>query len=158
MHLKTHYYYRCSRAHTQLTCDYKPRIAEQFVEKYLVENIEKELEKYIRKIEIEAIEPKKPKYNKSKIKAEIDRLNKMYQKGRIEDDEYDREYESLSYKLLQCDEIIEERDLKYLKSFLESDFKIIYESLTKEEKRSMWRSIITKMVVHDYDNIDIDFL
>ena len=156
--LKTHYYYRCSRAHTQLTCNYKPRIAEQFVEKYLVENIEKKLEKYIRKIEVEAVEPKKPKYNKNKIKAEIDRLNKMYQKGRIEDDDYDREYDVLNYKLSQCEEKQEERDLKYLKSFLESDFKIIYKSLTKEEQRSMWRSIIKKMIVHDYDNIDIDFL
>lgn len=156
--LKTHYYYRCSKAHTQLQCDYRPRVAEQFVEKYLLEHIEDELQKYILKIEIEPPKKQKPKYNKGKIKSEIDRLNKMYQKGRIDDEEYDEEYEKLQYKLELCDEDVPKRDLRPLKAFLESDFQSIYQTLKKEEKRALWRSIISKMIVHDYENIDIDFL
>lgn len=153
-----HFYYRCNRANTQLTCGHRARIAEQFVEKYLLEHIEEKLQNYILQAEIEEVKIQKPKYNKSKIKSEIDRLNKMYQKGRIDDEEYDEEYEKLQYKLELCDEIPEERDLRPLKAFLESDFRTLYESLKREEKRALWRSIIKRMVVHSYDNIDIEFL
>ena len=52
------------------------------------------------------------------------------------------EYEKLQYKLQLCDEEPEKRDLRPLKTFLESDFRTLYDSLKKEEKRSMWRSII----------------
>lgn len=129
-------------------------LAEQFVEKYLLEHIEEELQNYITMSEIEPPKKQKPKYNKSKIKAEIDRLNKMYQKGRIEESEYDEEYNKLQRKLETCNEEISERDLKPLKEFLKSDFQTIYHTLKKEEKRALWRSIIDKMVVHDCENID----
>lgn len=155
---RIHYYYRCSKAYPHSQCDYTRRVAEQFVEKYLLEHVEEELKKYIFETEIEQPKKKKPKYDQSKIKAEIDRLNKMYQKGRIEDDEYDEEYDKLQHKLALCNEDISERDLKPLKVFLESDFKAMYQTLKREEKRSLWRSIIKRMVVHDYDNIDIEFL
>ena len=153
-----HFYYRCNRANTQLTCGHRARIAEQFVEKYLLEHIEEKLQDYILQSEVEEVKIQKPKYNKSKIKAEIERLNKMYQKGRIDDEEYDEEYEKLQYKLELCDEIPEERDLRPLKAFLESDFKTLYQSLKREEKRALWRSIIKRMIVHNYENIDIEFL
>lgn len=154
---KIHYYYRCNKAHLNLQCDYRPRAAEHFVEKYLLEHIEEKLKDYILQSEIEQPKKVKPKFNKSKIKAEIDRLNKMYQKGRIGDDEYDEEYDKLQAKLDQSDETVVERNLQPLKTFLESDFKTIYEKLNKEEKRALWRSIIAKMVVHDHENIDIEF-
>ena len=50
------------------------------------------------------------------------------------------------------------RNLKPLREFLTSDFKNIYEYLSKEEKRALWRSIIDRMVFNDYDDIDIKFL
>ena len=70
-----HFYYRCNRANTQLTCGHRNRIAEQFVEKYLLENIEEKLQQYILKSEVEEVEIKRPKYNKSKIKSEINKYN-----------------------------------------------------------------------------------
>ena len=82
----------------------------------------------------------------------------MYQKGRIEDDEYDTEYDKLQSKLHMCDSEPQKRDLQPLKEFLKSDFGDLYEYLSKEERRSMWRSIIDRMVFNDYDNIDIKFL
>lgn len=155
---KTYYYYRCNRASSQLKCTNKSRIAEQPIEMYLLEHIEEELQNHIFQSEIEQVSKPKPKYDKSKIKAEIDRLNKMYQKGRIEDDEYDEEYDRLQAKLDLCNEHLPERDLRPLKAFLESDFRTMYDTLKREEKRSLWRSIIKRIVVHDNDNIDIEFL
>ena len=101
---------------------------------------------------------RKPKYNRSKIQSEIDRLNKMYQKGRIDDEDYDAEYDKLQAKLDMCDLEPQARDLKPLKAFLASDFRDIYDYLSKEEQRALWRSIIDRMVFNDYDDIDIKFL
>ena len=153
-----YYYYRCNKMAKDKACDNHMRIPEQHVEQHLLENIEDELSKYIVSSEVRSAPVKKPKYNRSKIQAEIERLNKMYQKGRIEDDEYDVEYDKLQAKLDMCDLEPQARDLKPLKAFLASDFKDIYEYLSKEERRALWRSIIDKMVFNDYDDIDIKFL
>lgn len=150
-------YYRCGKMAKDKNCDNHFRIREAKVEKYLLNNVEEELKKYIVESEI-ATPTKKTKYDRNKIKSEIERLNKMYQKGRIEDDEYDAEYDKLQAKLAMCNTDSEKRDLKPLRAFLESDFKSIYKTLSKEEQRSLWRAIISRMIFNGYDDIDIKFL
>lgn len=154
----TFFYYRCNHMAMNKKCDNHERIKERFVEQYLIDHIEEELQNYIVESEVQSVPARKPKYNRSKIQAEIDRLNKMYQKGRIEDEEYDAEYDKLQAKLDMCNLEPQSRDLRPLKEFLKSDFKAVYEYLSKEEKRAMWRSIIDRMVFNDYDDIDIKFL
>lgn len=153
-----YYYYRCGHAYKDSQCENRISISETKIEKYLLNNIEEELKKYIVESEVKAPTKKKPKYDRSKLNAELERLNKMYQKGRIEDDDYDKEYDLLQSKLAMCDVDIEKRDLRPLKAFLESDFQMIYKALSKEEQRSMWRSIISQIIVNDYNNIDIKFI
>lgn len=154
----TYFYYRCNKMAMDKKCNNHERIKEREVERYLLNNIEDELAKYIVSSEVKAVPAKKPKYSRSKIQGEIDRLNKMYQKGRIDDDEYDKEYDKLQSKLDMCDLEPQARNLEPLKAFLKSDFKDIYEYLSKEEKRALWRSIIDKMVFNSHDDIDIKFL
>lgn len=154
----TYLYYRCNKMAMNKSCDNHMRISERKVEQYLLDNIEKELTNYIIESEVQNIPTKKPKYSRSKIQAEIERLNKMYQKGRIEDDDYDAEYDKLQAKLDMCDLEPQSRDLRPLKEFLKSDFRAVYDYLSKEEKRAMWRSIIDRMVFNDYDDVDIKFL
>jgi DNA invertase Pin-like site-specific DNA recombinase len=155
---RQYHYYRCNKAFKNKQCDSGMNVSEELVEKYLLANIEKKLEDYIIHGEVQKIEIKKPTLNKSKIKAELKRVNNMYQKGRMSDEDYDKEYEELQAKLKKCDQQPSNVDLGPLKEFLNSDFKTLYGSLTREEKRSLWRSIIEEMTVHDYENIDIDFL
>ena len=157
-HNKYYYYYRCNFAFKNKQCVGRTNVSESAIEKYLLENIERKLEDYIIQSEVQSIEIKKPTFNKSKIKAELKRLNTMYQKGRIEDDEYDKEYEILQNKLKLSEQQPSEIDLKPLKEFLSNDFRTLYESLTREEQRSLWRSIIKEMTVHDYNDIDINFM
>lgn len=154
---RLYYYYRCNRAHTNAQCDNIARIRESDVEEYLLRCIEDKLEEHLINAEIDNAPVQKPKYNRSKIQAEIDRLNKMYQKGRIDDDEYDEQYNKLQKKLSLCDIQPQKRDLEPLRKFLASDFKTIYDSLEREERRSLWRSIIDRMVAHD-DDIEIHFV
>lgn len=153
-----YYYYRCNFMAKDKQCSNHVRVPEHRVEQFLLDNIKEKLSEYIVESEVQTVPAKKPKYSRSKIQGEIDRLNKMYQKGRIDDDEYDKEYDKLQAKLDMCNSEPQTRDLKPLKAFLESDFRDIYEYLSKEEKRALWRSIIDRMVFNDYDDIDIKFL
>ena len=154
----TYFYYRCNKMAMDRSCGNYERIKERDVEQYLLSNVKEKLAEYIVESEVQNVPAKKSKYNRSKIQAEIDRLNKMYQKGRIKDEDYDAEYDKLQAKLDMCDLEPQARDLKPLKAFLASDFRDIYEYLSKEEKRALWRSIIDRMVFNGYDDIDIKFL
>ncbi len=153
-----YYYYRCGHAYVNSQCKNRTSISEVKVEKYLLNHVEEELKKYILESEVSDSTKKKPKYDKAKLKRQLDRLNRQWREERIDDDEYDHEYNILQTKLAQCNFEPEKRDLRPLKAFLESDFQVIYKSLSKEEQRSMWRSIISQIVIHDYNNINIKFL
>lgn len=155
---RTYHYYRCNRAYMDAQCDNITRIRECDIEDYLLRSIEDKLQKYLVDAEVKDAPAQKPKYNRSKIQGEIDRLNKMYQKARIDDDEYDEQYDKLQKKLSLCDIQPEKRDLEPLRKFLASDFKTMYESLEREEKRSLWRSIIDRMVILNDGDIDIQFV
>lgn len=153
-----YYYYRCGHAYVNSSCKNRTSISETKIEEYLLHNVETELQKYIVESEVSASIQKKPKYDKAKLKRQLDRLNRQYREERIDDEEYDEEYNILQTKLAQCNLEPERRDLKPLRAFLESDFQMIYKSLSKEEQRSLWRSIISEIVVNDYDNINIKFI
>lgn len=158
VHVYHYQYYRCGHAYVNDQCDNRTSMSETKIEKYLLNNVEEELKKYIVDSEVSVPTKKRPKYDRTKINDEIERLNKMYQKGRIDDDVYDKEYDLLQAKMNMCNVDTEKRDLRPLKAFLESDFQNIYKALSKEEQRAMWRSIISQIIIHDYKNIDIKFI
>lgn len=154
----TYFYYRCNKMAMDRNCDNHVRISEAKVEKYLLNNVEEKLKNYIVGSEVQDVPQKKPKYDKAKLQRQLKRLNKQYREEKIDDEEYEEEYNILQSKLEMCDSDPQARDLEPLKLFLKSDFKTIYKSLSKEEKRAMWRSIIDRMTFNDYDDIDIKFL
>ena len=86
-----------------------------------------------------------------KIKAEMDRLNLMFRKGRISEEEYDTEYHSLDKKLkaLKIEEKPPERDLDALKGLLETDYKCLYQQLTKENKKAFWRRVMKEFTIDE---------
>lgn len=150
-----YYMYKCYRQESRGDCTMNRSFNEIHIEHYLLNNVETQLKDYI--FEIEKSEKKKqPKINKDKIRKEIDRLNLMYRKGRIEDDEYDREYEILENKLKEAE--IKKTDLTKAKEFLKMDFITLYGEMTKEERANLWRSIIKHVEVISYDDMRITFL
>jgi hypothetical protein len=91
----------------------------------------------------------------NRIKAEMDRLNMMFRKGRIDEEEYDKEYFSLDRKLKKIDveEAPPERNLDALKGILESDYRTIYGHLTKENKKAFWRNTIKEFTIDENKKI-----
>ena len=148
--------YRCNTANVRKICPFTRTISERKLEKQFLDN----LEGYICR-EIDLANLKEPKKNNNnaikveKIKVEIDRLNMMFRKGRIEEEEYDAEYYKLERQLKKID-VTEEppkRDLDAIKGILETDYRAIYDDLTKENKKAFWRSFIKEFTIDENKKI-----
>lgn len=151
----TYKFYRCIIARRDKQCDYKSAINENVFERKLLKQVIPQLENLIVEAQIEEKDSKVPKVNKASIKDQMSRLNDMYEKGRIDEDEYDRKYEALEKKLKVKNE--PKKDYSHLKEILNTDFKSLYATFTELEKQMFWRSIIDSIELHD-DDIVINFL
>lgn len=149
--------YRCNAARTQKICPFTKSVSERKIEKQLLDNLEQYINNEV--IRVESIDDIQPKNNNAekvkKIKAEMDRLNLMFRKGRISEEEYDTEFYSLDKKIkaIDIDEKPPERDLDALKGLLETDYRGLYAQLTKENKKAFWRRIIKELVIDEHKKV-----
>ena len=149
------YTYRCNNYRKNKVCPNNHAVNEKKIEKQLLDNLEQYIENEF--IKVQAISEKKKTEidNTAKIEAikkEMERLNKMFRKGNIEEDEYDTEFSKLKkeQKLLEAAmEKEPERDLSALKELLESDWRSIYEALDKPHRKAFWRKIIKEFTVDE---------
>ena len=151
------YSYRCNTHRVRKICAFNKSISERKIEKQLLENLEEYITNEIARVEtIEEIQPKSNNAIKAeKLKAEMERLNMMFRKGRISEEEYDTEYFKLEKSLKQLDTNEEppKRDLDSIKGILETDYRGIYARLTKENKKAFWRSFIREFAIDESKRI-----
>lgn len=149
--------YRCNAARTQKICPFTGSVSERKIEKQLLDNLEQYINDEVVRVEnISDIQPKNNNAEKvKKIKAEMDRLNLMFRKGRIQEEEYDTEFYKLDKKLkaIDIDEKPPEKDLDALKGILETDYRGLYAQLTKENKKAFWRRIIKEFAIDENKKI-----
>jgi DNA invertase Pin-like site-specific DNA recombinase len=149
--------YRCNVARTQKACPFTKSVSERKIEKQMIDNLEQYITNEV--IRIETIEEIQPKNNNAikaeKLKAEMERLNMMFRKGRIQEEEYDTEYYKLEKKLkeIDVDEPPPKRDLDAIKGILETDYRGLYAELTKENKKAFWRSFIKEFTIDEHKKI-----
>lgn len=148
--------YRCNNGQLGM-CSYRKTISEIKTEKYLLANIRAALDEYILEVEARGQLQKKkdPEMEIVKINEQIRRLNVVFMAGNISDEDYAKETAALKVKLEKAKQ--EEKstrppDMEVLKNFLQMDFEAMYGTLSPEDKRRMWRSIISE--IH-YDGTDI---
>ena len=154
--------YRCNKYRQSRTCPNSMALSEIKLEKQLIANLEQYIKNEI--IKVESIdETKKPVNDNTKriesLKKELNRLNTMFRKGRIEEEEYDSEYAALESELKKLeaqDEKPVERDLEMLKGLLEMDYKKLYAELDAEHRKAFWRKLIKEFSVGDGRKIDPD--
>lgn len=151
------YSYRCNAFRQRRICSFNKCISERKIEKQLLDNLEQYITNEVIRVEtIEEVQPKNKNALKAeKLKAEMERLNMMFRKGRIEEEEYDTEYFKLEKKLKEID-VTEEppkRDLDAIKGILETDYRGIYAKLSKENKKVFWRSFIKEFTVDEHKKI-----
>lgn len=162
---RTYCYYRCNRALKDHICTYRHRVSQNLIEKYLLENLEREYEKYkVRTNQIsEELKKQKKAKDPKKLRKEMERLNLLFQKGRISFEYYDTEYNRLEEEYVHssnpCQQKEEARNTRYIEELLQTDFRQMYNSLSLENRRSFWRSTIQEIYLNDDNTIKaVDFL
>ena len=156
-------YYRCNQHLQRGKCTHNRSVREDRIERWLFEHIGEEIERY--KLEWEISETKRKRNNSSKDKAalknKLNKLKELYLNDLIDIEEYKKDYEIYTAALSQIPNEKKEEcpDFKKIEKLLSSDFKAIYEKLSREEKRTLWRSVIKEIRVdNDYNITGISFV
>ncbi len=124
-----------------------PILTEKYVEQYMLDHVVEQLNEEIMKAEKRALQSKaKAESSKASVQAELDRLNNMYQKGRISEAYYDSQYSILSEQLSSLEtNIITVESFAPLKKIFSGDWKAVYCELDSEHRNSFWKSIIKEI-------------
>ena len=122
-------------------------LTERKIESYLIDHIFQSLADQEQQFISNESQKKKPDQTE-KIRAEMQRLNTMYQKGRIEESFYDSEYARLE-QLLSGKKQQEHTVQRFtqLAAQFSGDWLSIYERLDNEHKRAFWKTSIKKINV-----------
>lgn len=138
--------YRCSAKfsdHASGAC-----ITEHVIEEYLLENLMPELENRIVQAKQKASAPYKDKT--PEIRAEMNRLNILFQKGRITDEYYDKQYEMLERKLQAEKSHADVQEISaYLniRKSLSGNWIDVYKSLDLEHQKTFWKRLLKEITI-----------
>lgn len=155
-----YYSYRC-RGRFTATCNWRKALSERKIEKYLLTNLDKLLHDEIARVELESTAPKpKPKYNLPALREQLRRLDVIYMAGNKSDDEYLQEQADIKALIEKAENEAPPapRDMTPLKKILETDFRALYNTLDRKDKRRFWRSIIQRIEVEGNDVKEVIFL
>lgn len=146
------YQYRCNGYRIHRTCPNKHCISERKVEKALLENLGHYMHGEIVKVDSvkdATVKKKTKKTDADVIKDEMSRLNTMFRKRRITEEEYDRDYLELEKRLakIETEEKPEERNVEHLRELLSTDYIGLYNQLDRLHKQAFWRKIIKEFTL-----------
>ena len=129
---------------------------ESTVEKYMLANVEQKLQELSEtqisfRMSFLNDSQADPAKEIEKLKKEMSRLNLLFQKGRIEENYYDNEYDKLTdkireYKALTKD--LSESSYKPLFEAFSGDWQNMYHQLDKEHKRAFWHDKIKGIYIN----------
>ena len=146
-----YYAYRCHKHRIHKRCDFTFVVFENKMEKLMLDRVEEIIEEQeLKNIEISEKGNKVGKYNVKELKAELERLNYSWQKGRIKSvEEYDKKYDEIMAKIAEAESTVKEKpkDFSYIKKTLSGGWKGIYEALDNDHKRAFWRSFVKEIQI-----------
>ena len=152
-------YYHCEYHSTKM-CGFSKVKSENLIEEMLLNRVDTFLEEREVAMSDQKSEKKHSTNNVSKYRAELDRLNTMFLKGRISEEYYDTEYLRLNDLIAQYEASSQSHDsVKHLQEVFVSDWKEMYKDLDKLHRKFFWRDVIRQIIVDDNMNvIDVIFL
>ena len=156
---KTYNYYGCNKALLSNTCTYTHQISQILLEKYLLDNLAAEYAAFrIRCSSVSENKKNAAKKQRSpeKIKSEMERLNQIFQLGRIEFDDYNQKYVKLEKELEEAAEaepVEVKKQYPKVEKVLSEDFRAMYDSLTLENRRAFWHSIVKEICIDENNQV-----
>lgn len=157
------YYYRCGQRLLRGRCTHNHSIREDYVERWLFDHLGEEFDRVKLDWEIQAAKRKRSSSSKDKavLKRKLNKLKELYVNDLIDIEEYRKDYEIYTSALEQMPndkEMEQPPNFKAVERLLQSDFKNLYNTLTREEKRTLWRSAIKEIRIdNDYNITGIIF-
>ncbi len=153
--------YRCNKAKMSNLCTFKKYPNEARMETALLTNLNRFINNHITHVKITAntnTHTEGVKNSMSNIRSEMNRLNTMYRKGRVKEEEYDRDFEELERQLAELQDSltpVEERDVTIYEELLaKDDWRALYDALTKENQRAFWRKYVKAIKLDTEGKID----
>lgn len=154
--------YKCNYHFNQRLCDFKGFVGENNIERQLLSH----LEEFINNVsDVDFVPAGSRPVDIESLQNELDRLNYMWQKGRISMEAYDTQYDELSAQIKKAQEFIPEDNsllIKRLESIVSDGWRDVYAKLDEAHRRSFWRSFIEKIYIvkgeKNYEIRDIKFL
>lgn len=145
-------YYRCRTYTERKTCPHKKHIKEEAVEEWLFSFLGSELEKQRLEWEVKEAQRKQAaaSLDRAAIRRKLSRLKELYVNEIIDLEEYRRDYELYTAQLAErtAPAAEEERpNFEAVEAILANGFRKIYDGLEREEKRTLWRSVIKEIRV-----------
>lgn len=145
-------YYRCRTYTERKTCPHKKHIKEETVEEWLFSFLGSELEKQRLELEVKEAQRKQAaaSLDRASIRRKLSRLKELYVNEMIDLEEYRRDYELYTAQLAErtAPAAEEERpNFEAVEAILANGFRKIYDGLEREEKRTLWRSVIKEIRV-----------
>lgn len=124
-------------------------ITESRIEQYLLDHVVEQLDAELLQARKKAEDPRRIKRSAG-LRQEIERLNTMYQKGRISETYYDEQYTALSNRLqaaLAEENIIPIQAYKPIQNILRDNWREVYADLDPAHKKAFWKSIIRRIYI-----------
>ena len=152
------YYYRCNQHFQRGRCSHNHSAREDRVEAWLFEHLSDEIEKYEVSWDVQTAGRKKTAagVKRATLKRKLTKLKELYVNDLIDMEEYKKDYETYSAALLKLDEAqVEEKkvDLSGVRQIVSKGFREIYDTLTREEKRTLWKSVLKEIRIDNDQNI-----
>ena len=143
--------YRCGRANINL-CSFHHQLSERRVEKYLLANVRSQLEEYVLSVEAQQTQRRSQPHLQDLVtlNEQLRRLNIIFMAGNLSDEEYVSETKRLKQSIEAAKRAAQQNslpNLQAIKNFLSDNALELYDSLSKEDKRRLWRSIISEIQV-----------
>lgn len=123
-------------------------VTESVVENYMLEHVYPELQHQLYQIKTSKRTGSQKKDATLALRAEMDRLNIMFRKGRISEETYDTEYGVLEKKLKEEQEknkVVSVEDYAHIREEFSGNWKDLYQKLDDEHKRAFWRRTIKEI-------------
>lgn len=151
-------YYRCRQHFDRRVCTHNKSIREDAIEEWLFAFMGEELEK--QRLEWDLKEARRKRtaaaIDRAAIHRKLSRLKELYVNEMIDLEDYRRDYENYNAQLNECIESPTKEarpNFEAVEAILENSFREIYNSLEREEKRTLWHSVIKEIHVNNEQQI-----
>ena len=149
--------YKCSRRFFNVginICQFSRTIGEPRIERYLLDNIQSLLKEHIHNIEVSRAQQRKndPEAALKAVNEKLRRLKDIYLDGMIDKEDYEADYVALKKKAAELSVLIDKSpsfSSSVWKEVESADFRETYNSLTRENKRRFWQSLISSITFED---------